>query len=147
MEEDRKLPGWVLPLLGVAVVVVLVVIGLNREPAQFDPDTPEGTVQLYIGALVDGDFGTAASFWATDGCTPASVEPTGGVPDISASLVRVDDTGSDVTVVIGITENLADPMGGLYEHEEWFWLVRQDDGWKIRQPSWPYNDQLCEEPA
>lgn len=147
MEEERRLPGWVWPLVGVAVVVALVLIGLNREPEQFDPDTPEGTVQLYIAALVDGDFETAASFRADDDCLPESIEPTGGTPDISATLVRVDQSDDEATVVIGITDNTADPINGIYQFEEWFTLVSGDDGWKIRQPSWPYWDQLCEVPA
>ena len=147
MEEDRRLPGWVLPAVGVLAVVVLVVIGLNREPEQFDPATPEGTVQTYIAALVDGDFETAASFWADDGCLPASIEPTGGAPDISATLVSVDGNDEEATVVIDITDNTTDPLNGIYEFQEWFTLVNREDGWKIRQLSWPYYDQICEDPA
>ena len=147
MEEGRRLPGWVLPVVGVLAVVALVLIGLNREPEQFDPATPEGTVQSYIAALVDGDFETAASFWADDGCHPASMEPTGGAPDISATLVSVDGDDEDATVVIGITDNTTDPLNGIYEFQEWFTLVNGDEGWKIRQLSWPYYDQMCEEPA
>ena len=110
MDEGRKLPGWVLPAAGVAAVVALVVIGLNREPEQFDPATPEGTVQSYVAALSAGDFDTAASYWAEDSCLPESTEPTGGTPDISATLVRVDGNQDEATVVIGITDNTADPV-------------------------------------
>jgi len=147
MDKDRRLPGWVMPVVGVLAVVVLVLIGLNREPEQFDPATPEGTVQTYIAALVDGDFETAASFWAADGCLPASIEPTGGAPDISATLVSVDGDDEDATVVIDITDNNTDPLNGIYEFQEWFTLVNGDDGWRIHQLSWPYHDQICEEPA
>ena len=147
MEEARKVPGWVLPVLGVLLVVGLVAIGLNREPAQFDPSTPEGTVQLYIAALVDGDFETAASFWADDSCIPESSEPTGGAPDISATLVSVEGADDESTVVIGITDNSSDPMNGVYGYDEWFMLVNGEDGWEIRQPSWPYYDQICEDPT
>jgi hypothetical protein len=147
MDEGRRLPGWVLPVVGVVAVVVLVVIGLNREPEQLDPDTPEGTVQAYIAALVDGDFDAASAFWADGGCVPDSINPTGGAPEISATLVRVDGDDQEATVVIGITESLTDPVNGIYEHDEWFNLVREDDGWRIVQPSWPYYDQICEEAA
>ena len=147
MEKDRRLPGWVLPVLGVLAVVVLVLIGLNRSPEQFDPDTPEGAVQSYIAALVDGDYETASSFWADDGCHPASIDPTEGAPDISATLVSVDGDDADATVVIAITDNTTDPLSGSYEYQEWFTLVHEGDGWKIQQPSWPYYDQTCEEEA
>ncbi|HEU5111947.1 MAG TPA: hypothetical protein VFU96_01440 [Acidimicrobiia bacterium] len=147
MEEDRRLPGWVLPLVGVLAVVALVVVGLNRSPDQFDPASPEGTVQSYIAALVAGDFETAATFWAEDDCLPASIEPTEGAPDISATLVSVDGDETEATVVIGITDNTSDPLNGVAEYQEWFTLVRGDTGWKIRQPSWPYYDQICEASA
>jgi hypothetical protein len=147
MDEGRKVPVWVLPAAGVLAVIALVVIGLNREPEQFDPTSPEGTVQSYIAALSSGDFDTASTYWAEDGCVPDSNMPTGGTPDISATLVRVEGNEDEATVVIGITDNTADPVDGINQYEEWFSLVRQDDAWKIRQPSWPYWDQRCEESA
>lgn len=147
MEEDRRLPGWVLPLAGTVGVVVLVVIGLARGPAEFGPSTPEGTIQLYIDALVDGDFVTAAAFWADDGCIPVSTVPSRGAPDISASLVSVEGNDIEANVVIRITESSQDPLGGLVEYDEWFNMIRRDSSWKIRQPSWPYYDIACEEAA
>jgi hypothetical protein len=146
MDEGPRLPGWVLPAAGVIAVVVLVVIGLNREPEELDPDTPEGTVQAYVAALTSGDFDAAASYWSDQGCVPEFPEPTGGAPDIAATLVRVERGGDDqATVVIGITDNTADPVNGIYEYQEWFNLAREDGSWKILQPSWPYYDQICEE--
>ncbi len=144
MEEDRKLPVWVLPALGVAVVVALVVFGLNRPPVELDPDSPEGVVQQYLDALGRGDFDTAASFWATTGCTPESVIPTMPI-DVSAALEDVDESGQQATVIVRIGESDTDPLDGPYEHQEWFGLVNEDGSWRIEQPSWPYYDQVCEE--
>jgi hypothetical protein len=146
MEDERRIPGWSWPLIGVVGVVTLVVIGLNREPAALDPDTPEGTVQTYIGALVEGDFEAAADFWA-DGCTPSSTIPTRGAPDVSVSLVSVDGNDVQANVVVRISENSEEPLGGPFEYEEWFTLVRRDGAWRVRQPSWPYYDLVCEESA
>jgi len=147
MEEDRKLPGWLLPVAGVFMVIGLVALGLARGPAELDPSTPEGTVQLYIQAVVDGDFDNAASYWADDGCIPSSAIPTAGTPDVSASLVAVDGNDIESSVTVRLTENSQDPLGGLYEYEEWFTLIRNNESWKIRQPSWPYWDVVCEESA
>lgn len=146
MEEDRKLPVWVLPALGVAVVVALVVFGLNRPPIVLDPDSPEGTVQQYIDALDRGDFETAASFWSTTSCTPQSVIPT--MPtDVSVALEDVEGGEERATVTVRITESGGDPMSGPYEWSEWFGLVNESGVWRIEQPSWPYYDQVCEERA
>jgi hypothetical protein len=147
MEEGRRLPGWILPTVAVVVVIALVAVGLSREPAELDPDSPEGAVQAYIQALSAGDFDEAATYWATDGCLPPSNVPTAGAPDVSASLVSVDDNDRQATVVVRLTENSTDPLSGLYEYEEWFMLVNEDGAWKISQPSWPYYDQMCEETA
>jgi hypothetical protein len=147
MEEERRMPGWVLPVAGGVVVVALVVIGLNRGSANLDPGTPEGTVQLYIDALGRGEFDTASSYWASTGCIPPSNIPTTGAQDVSAALVSVDGNDIQATVMVRITESSTDPLTGLYEHDEWFTLINEDGGWKIQQPSWPYWDQICEETA
>ena len=95
--------------------------------------------------LVDGDFEAAADFWAADGCTPSSTIPTRGAPDVSVSLVSVDGNDVQANVVVRLTENSEDPLGGLVEYQEWFTLTHQDGSWKVRQPSWPYYDLACEE--
>lgn len=145
MSEPQRLPGWAGPVAGVVAVVALVIVGLTRGPAEFDPGSPEGTIQLYIEALVEGDFDTAASFWDESGCFPASSIPSGGSPGASASLVRVEGNDIEATVVVRLTESSPDPLGGLYDYEEWFTLVRRGDSWQIRQPSWPYYELPCED--
>ncbi|HEX9864743.1 MAG TPA: hypothetical protein VGC03_07270 [Acidimicrobiia bacterium] len=145
MSERQRLSAWAGPVAGVVAVVALVIVGLARGPAEFDPGSPEGTIQLYITALVDGDFDTAASLWDESGCIPISSIPSGGSPDASASLVRVEGNDIEATVVVRLTESSRDPLGGLYDYEEWFTLIRRGDSWRIRQLSWPYYDLPCEE--
>jgi len=145
VSESQRLPGWAGPVAGVVAVVALVIVGLARGPAEFDPGSPEGTIQLYIEALVEGDFDTAASLWDDSGCIPSSSIPSGGSPDASASLVRVEGNDIEATVVVRLTESSRDPLGGLYDYEEWFTLIRRGDSWRIRQLSWPYYDLPCEE--
>ena len=88
MEEDRKLPAWVLPGLGVLAVIALVAAGLLRETPELDPSTPEGTVQAYLEAVFAGDE-EAASQYTEGECDPnlGAGSPTQGV---SASLVSVE---------------------------------------------------------
>ena len=53
MESVR---GWLVPVGAAVLIVSLVAVALVREPAQLDPNTPEGTVQVYLQALSDGDY-------------------------------------------------------------------------------------------
>ena len=147
MADDRNLPSWVLPVAGVVMVVALVAIGLARGPADLEPSTPEGTVQLYVQALVEGDFETASSYWSDVGCIPTSTVPTGGAPDVSATLMGVDGNDIEASVTVRLTENSQDPLGGLFEYDEYFSLIRNGEEWTIRQPAWPYYDIPCEETA
>ena len=53
MESVR---GWLVPVGAAVLIVALVAVALVREPAQLDPNTPEGTVQVYLQAISDGDY-------------------------------------------------------------------------------------------
>jgi hypothetical protein len=50
----------------VAVLVALaaLVVALRPNEVAFDPDTPEGTVQRYVTAVIDGDLALARSTFA-----------------------------------------------------------------------------------
>ena len=108
MEEDRKLPAWVLPGLGVLAVIALVAAGLLRETPDLDPSTPEGTVQAYLEAVFAGD--TEAASQHTEGeCDPniGGGSPTQGV---SASLVSVEGDDQLATVVVQLSQTSEDPI-------------------------------------
>lgn len=146
MDQDRKSPAWLWPVAGVVAVVALVIIGMNRPPVELDPDSPAGVVQQYVEALDRGDYETAAGFWAESTCRPESIVPN-TTSDISVSLLDVEMNGERATVTVLLSEASDDPMGGLYEYQEWFNLVNENGDWRIEQPAWPYYDQLCEGPA
>ncbi|MGA8038678.1 MAG: hypothetical protein WCA93_01080 [Acidimicrobiia bacterium] len=143
--DSRKLPGWAIPLAVALGVVALVAIGLARKPVDLADETPEGTVQAYLNAVAAMDYQSAASYWDEGGCLPSTPDP--GVIDanFSASLVSVEVRGSEATVIVSITQGSGDVINGYTEYQEWFNLVSGDDGWRIRQPSWPYYNVACEE--
>ena len=59
MSEDARRPRWALVALlagvGLVVVIALVAVFARGGPTQYDADTPEGVVQRYSQAVVDGD--------------------------------------------------------------------------------------------
>jgi hypothetical protein len=57
MTEDARRSRWpiVALLAGIAAVVLIALVAvLARGPAQYDPGTPEGVVQRYSQAVIDG---------------------------------------------------------------------------------------------
>ena len=141
MNEDRKLPGWLLPVAGFLVVVALVASGLLRETPDLDPATPEGTVQAYLEAVFAGDQEAAAGY--TERECDSNLGPGTPTEGVSATLVSVDLTASNATVVVRLSQPSQDPLGGLSEYDEWFYLVNQDGTWVISQPVWPYYGVEC----
>jgi hypothetical protein len=141
MDEERKLPGWLLPVVGGLAVVVLVAAGLLRDTPDLDPSTPEGTVQAYLRAVFAGDQEAATEY--TEGECDPNLGPGVPVEGVSASLVSVEGDDSQTTVVVKLSQPSEDPFGGLSEWEEWFTLINDDGNWVIQQPVWPYYGVEC----
>ena len=136
MEEDRKLPAWVLPGLGVLAVVALVAAGLLRETPELDPTTPEGTVQAYLEAVFAGDEEAASQY--TEGECDPNLGPGSPTQGVSASLVSVEGDDQQTTVIVQLSQTSNDPFIGLSEWQEWFNLVNREGVWLIQEPVWPY---------
>jgi len=141
MAGDRKLPGWLLPTVGVLAVVALVAAGLLREAPELDPSTPEGTVQAYLEAVFAGDQDAAAAL--TEGECDTNLGPGSQVEGVSASLASVEADENQATVIVNMSQPTTDPFGGLSEWQEWFGLLNHDGTWMIQQPVWPYYSVEC----
>jgi hypothetical protein len=141
MAEDRRLPGWVLPVVGALVVIVLVAVGILRETPELDPSTPEGTVQAYLEAVFAGDQEAAAEF--TEGECDPNLGPGAPVEGVSATLVSVEGDDAQAIVEVRLSQPTTDPFGGLSEWPEWFNLISRDGTWMIQQPVWPYYSVEC----
>ncbi|HLF61706.1 MAG TPA: hypothetical protein VI980_11080 [Acidimicrobiia bacterium] len=137
MDEEGKLPGWLLPVALVLVVGALVAAGLLREAPDLDPSTPEGTVQAYLEAVFAGDQEAAAGY--TDGECDSNIGPGSPTDGVTATLVSVEGDDNATTVVVRLSQPSQDAFGGMFEYDEWFNLVNEDGTWVIHQPVWPYS--------
>ena len=153
-------------LLGVvAGVILLVVLAIalprlvTQEEATYPPDSPEGTVQRYIRAMIDEDPETAIALLTehnkTDcalrelrermGRSAANMRPIPPALDrYRVRLGNVEEIDSEnVTVTIGISY-ISEPDlfefpndRNTFEYE--FELQRSPDGfWLIAESEWPH---------
>ena len=153
-------------LIGVVAGVILLVvlaIALSRliddQEAQYSPDSPEGTVQRYIRAMIDEDPETAIALLTehnkTDcalrelrermGRSAANMRPIPPALDrYRVRLGNVEEIDSEnVTVTIGISY-ISEPDlfefpndRNTFEYE--FELQRSPDGfWLIAESEWPH---------
>ncbi|TFB71406.1 hypothetical protein E3O06_13835 [Cryobacterium glaciale] len=135
--KDRTLIV-ILSIIAALVLVSLVVVFTRGAPETLDPSTPEGVVQAYSAAVIDGDEAAAAAFLTTDasvGCGPVEHGPTNNLRVVLVSTT-VRPTSADVVVSL-VTSYDDGPFGASeYEFEGNFDLVRVDGAWLIATAPW-----------
>ncbi len=136
--RDRGL--WIiLSVIAALVVVALIVVFTRGEPPLLDASTPEGVVQRYSAAVVDGDEAEAARY-LTDGALERCDKFVEQVPDgmritLASTTVRDDTADVRVTIVVG---DSGGPFGGSgYSVDDVFDLVKVEGDWRIDSAPWP----------
>lgn len=126
--------------VALVVVIALVAVFVQRDPAQLDATTPEGVVQRYVQAVIAGDTDTAVSYLAPDVAAECELVPL-DTQDRRVTLTapttqRADSATVEVLIV---TVYGSGPLGSdEYESEGAFDLVRTDDAWAIRTAPWEF---------
>ena len=140
--------GWLIPI-GVAVLIIgLVAIALVREPAELDPNTPEGTVQVYLQAISDSDYESAFAVLDPEfyeGCDAGSLA-THRQEDFTARIEGggKPDDGETAFVRVSMTFGDGGPFGSQWTNNQAFTVVNHDGSWWITgQDVWPYFAWDC----
>ena len=145
MESVR---GWLVPVGAAVLIVALVAVVLVREPAQFDPSTPEGTVQEYLQAISDGDYERAFAVLDPEfyeGCDPSSLAIY-CQDNFTARIEggRKPDDSDTAFVRVSMTFRDGGPFGSQWTDHQSFTVIRQDDSWRITgEDVWPYFAWDC----
>ena len=130
----------VIVLAVVAVVAVAAgVIAANRPVTEYDRGTPEGVVQAYLAAVVDGDHDEAARFLSEESPCSAVDLDRAHLPDGLRVVLREAEVEADSARV---EVDVAQSSGGLFdgsEHTEKhsFRLSRASGTWLVTGRPWP----------
>ena len=122
------------------LAVVAGVLGGVRDVREYDRSTPQGAVQVYVTAVIDGDHRTAAGLLDEDGSCDLRDLDDSWVPEETRVVLRetqVDGDRADVRV--GIARSSSGRLFGASEQFErhTFRLEGGPGRWRITGQPWP----------
>ncbi len=146
-DESRRSRITLIALLagvGLVVVIALIAVFARGAPVEYPEDTPEGVVQRYTQAVIDGDAETAKRYLAPDVAASCDSVPA-GTDDYRITLLEtVERDGTARVDVIVTTIYGTGPLGSSeYESEETFRLIEVDGAWRIETTPWQFT--ICME--
>lgn len=138
LSPDARIILWAGVVLGL-LVAVAVAFTFVRSP-QLDPATPEGVVQRYLQAVVEGRRTEARSYLSDR--LRRECEP--GFPRYMSrdayriELVEAVVDGSTAEVQVIVAEQDVELFDYYHEFSAYYSLVSTGDGWRITDQEWPW---------
>lgn len=139
--------GWVVLAALAFLVVAGVVLGALRGPASYDLDTPEGTVQAYVQAVLDGRWVDARDLLAGElrpRCGIADLRGAWVQPPLTVHLDDVEVTGDLAEVRVRLRALATPAPLDVVEVDrgsiEVFDLTRASGQWRLTGEPWPIYD-------
>lgn len=131
----------ILIIIAAVVALALVVVFTRGTPAPLDRTTPEGVVQAYTTAVLDGDLSAITPLLATevrDNCERVDPESDSSV---RLTLISTKVSGDHATVRVSIsTDYGSGPFGSSsYETEDSFMLVNEGGQWLVETAPWQFT--------
>lgn len=140
-----RAPLYIALAVVVAVVAAsLLVVFTRGGSAPLDPSTPEGVVQLYAQAVIDGDTDAAEQYLHPD--LAEDCERFGEVypGDLRVTLRSTAERGESATVTVVVAQSGGSGLFGPseYQSNERFSLKRSGTDWRITDAPWTFD--ICE---
>lgn len=134
--------------VAMAILVGVSIFFAVQPPTQFDPHSPQGTVQGYFQAIEDGDEELAETF-LTEDLREACGNRDWHDEFENASRVVITNTeieGRTASVAVNITISYGDEPfgGGSYDEDDTIAMEQVGDVWLISKPTWPMDHYGCD---
>jgi len=135
-----------LAMMGIGLIALIAVAAIFvaiREPASFDPDTPEGATQAYLTAVLDDEPEAAHALLTPElqrRCTVDDLEDRYRRDSSRIRLVESEIDGNSAKIELEFTATYNDGPFGFDEssYDETFELELIDGQWRISERPWPF---------
>ncbi|WP_104061312.1 hypothetical protein [Arthrobacter sp. 4R501] len=125
------------------VIVALAVVFTRGDPEALDGSTPQGVVQRYSTAVIDGDPATANSYLTEAANSLCADHRENGPLPTRVVLISTTEKGNSALIKVSVVSSgSGGPFGpSEYEMEDRFSLVKTDGKWLVDQA--PYQLLSC----
>ena len=140
LSSSNRILIWITIVI-VAVGVVAAVLNMSATTS-YGADTPEGVVQRYLDASLDGVPQEADKYLTQslrDDCIDDEFMRFGPKQhDARVTLLATDIDGATATVTVRVTEGSFELFGASeWTHQELYVLEQSDREWLINHQTWP----------
>lgn len=141
MSEARRTSNQVLLVIVVFTLVLAAVAAFltsSRETKEYAPNTPQGVVQLFLQAVIDGKNEDAAAYFSqTSSCDATDIDRS-WIPDtVRVNLTNTQIEADRAFIDVAVDINQDQLFGDLYTEKHNFRLARESGSWKILGIPWP----------
>ena len=144
--RSRLVMGGLIAVVVIVVVVALIAVFTREGDRTYPANSPEGVVQRYARAVVEGDTDAALGYLTPDSAADCELWEA-GMADYRITLVRRTVRDSTARVEVIVSEVVGGGLFGPdeYQNQEVFSLQRIDGDWKVENMPWQFR--ICAEEA
>jgi hypothetical protein len=131
----------IIAALSIILVAISAVLTASRDEEKLSPTTPEGVVQLYLKAIIEGKNDQAATYFASGSeCDASDIDRAYLSDTLRVNLVSTSIEGESAYVKIDANTGSGGPFEDGYTESHTYRLVKQSGSWRIEGLPWPLWD-------
>jgi hypothetical protein len=131
----------VIVIAALALSAVAALVSSFREEVKYSTSSPEGVVQMYLTAIIEGKNDQAASYFVTDSeCDASDIDRAYVSETLRVNLVSTSIDGNSAYVKIDANSGASGPFDDGYTESHTYRLSKESGRWLIEGIPWPLWD-------
>lgn len=141
MTPERRGTNQILSIIVVLTLVLAAAAAFltsTQKTTEYESVTPEGVVQMYLRAVIDGKNEDAARYFSQSTTCDATDIDRSWMPEnvrVNLNDSRIENDKAYIDVAVDISSG--GPFDDYYTEKHTFRLARESNQWKILGIPWP----------
>jgi hypothetical protein len=134
-------------IVALALILAAVAASLNssREVEELSANSPEGVVQLFLEAVVEGKSENAEQYFSsTTNCDSSDIDRSWMPERVRVNLTEIEKIGDRAFIEIAVDTSSGGLFADNYIERHNYRLAKESGSWRILGIPWPLY--ACEEP-